>query len=189
MTMRKAIKKEVYPSKRHMNLYYKPDHTTVPATVALYALFGLVILLGAGKLLVFDKVTELSAKQKTYQQDAQQLEQYEQQLADYDEISWQYSLYSATEEESAQVDRMEVLDLLDKTVRAEAEIESVTVEGTQVLVQFSTKDLQQTARLVQQLESSPIVAHTTVNSAFTTERGQTAVSTSILIDLQKEETP
>jgi hypothetical protein len=117
------------------------------------------------------------------------LEQYEQQLADYDEISWQYSLYSATEEESAQVDRMEVLDLLDKTVRAEAEIESVTVEGTQVLVQFSTKDLQQTARLVQQLESSPIVAHTTVNSAFTTERGQTAVSTSILMDLQKEETP
>lgn len=34
------------PTKRTMNLYFKPDRTTRPATVALYVLFVLVVLLG-----------------------------------------------------------------------------------------------------------------------------------------------
>lgn len=38
-----------YPAKRSMNLFYKPDRTTKPATIALYVLFVLVCLLGLGK--------------------------------------------------------------------------------------------------------------------------------------------
>ena len=32
-------KKSAYPTKTSMNLFYKPDRTTKPATVALYTLF------------------------------------------------------------------------------------------------------------------------------------------------------
>ena len=42
------------PTKRTMNLYFKPDRTTRPATVALYVLFVLVVLLGLSKVLVYD---------------------------------------------------------------------------------------------------------------------------------------
>jgi len=49
-----SVRKTGYPVKRSMNLYYKPDRTTKPATVALYVLFALVCLLGLGKFLVYD---------------------------------------------------------------------------------------------------------------------------------------
>ena len=39
-------KRASYPTKRTMNLFYKPDRTTKPATIALYILFGLVCILG-----------------------------------------------------------------------------------------------------------------------------------------------
>ena len=47
-------RKAAYPAKRSMNLFYKPDRTTKPATIALYVLFVLVCLLGLGKFLVYD---------------------------------------------------------------------------------------------------------------------------------------
>ena len=42
------------PTKGTMNLYYKPDRTTKPATIALYVLFALTVLLGLSKVLVYD---------------------------------------------------------------------------------------------------------------------------------------
>ena len=47
-------KRASYPTKRTMNLFYKPDRTTKPATIALYILFGLVCILGLSKFLVYD---------------------------------------------------------------------------------------------------------------------------------------
>ena len=44
------MKQSAYPTKTSMNLFYKPDRTTKPATAALYVLFVLVCLLGLGKL-------------------------------------------------------------------------------------------------------------------------------------------
>ncbi|WP_304737756.1 hypothetical protein, partial [Dubosiella newyorkensis] len=43
-----------YPEKRTMNLFYKPDRTTKPATIALYLLFAFTVLLGLSKVLVYD---------------------------------------------------------------------------------------------------------------------------------------
>ena len=47
-------KKPVYPTKRSMNLYFKEDRTTAPATAALYVLFAAAVLLGLGKIMVYD---------------------------------------------------------------------------------------------------------------------------------------
>ena len=46
--------KTTVPTKGTMNLYYKPDRTTKPATIALYVLFALTVLLGLSKVLVYD---------------------------------------------------------------------------------------------------------------------------------------
>ena len=57
-------KKDVYPSKKTINLYYKEDKTTRPSTIALYALFIAVVLLAVSKVVVFDRLDELTKVEK-----------------------------------------------------------------------------------------------------------------------------
>ena len=42
-------KKDEYPVKQTLNLYYKPDRTTKPATIALYVLFVLTCCMTCGR--------------------------------------------------------------------------------------------------------------------------------------------
>ena len=77
-------KKAVYPSKTSMNLFYKPDRTTKPATAALYVLFALVCLLGLSKLLVYDLWMEKQAAEQGYEMALEELADITIQLEDYD---------------------------------------------------------------------------------------------------------
>lgn len=181
------MKKTAYPAKTSMNLFYKPDRTTKPATVALYVLFVLVCLLGLSKLLVYDLWQENKQAQQSLAAVQGQLSGAMAQLADYDEVRERYNRYSATDEERALIDRMEVLALLDSAA-GEAELDVVAINGNQVQVQFSSVTLAQTAEIVNRLEASPLVAGTVVNTASTTENAGALAQTSIMIQLQKEGT-
>lgn len=174
-----------------MNLFYKPDRTTKPATIALYVLFALVCLLGLGKFLVYDIWAETTQAQRTLAAAEQQLQDVQLELTDYDQVRERYSRYSATEEERALIDRMEVLALLDEAVGTAASMDALSISGDTVQLQFSGVTLAQTAEIVKKLEASPIVAYTMVNTASTTQSGAPAdasapVQASVLIQLQKE---
>ena len=179
-----------YPAKRSMNLFYKPDRTTKPATIALYVLFVLVCLLGLGKFLVYDLWAETAQARQSLTTAEAQLQGVLLELTDYSEVWERYSRYSATEEERDLIDRMEVLALLDQAVGAS--LNAVSISGETVQLQFSGVTLAQTAQIVSALEASPIVAYTMVNTAATTQgEGGSAdasapVQASVLIQLQKE---
>ena len=89
------------------------------------------------------------------------------ELVDYNEVQERYIRYSATEEEQSLVDRMEVLALLDVAMGG-AKLDSVSISGNQARVQLSNVTLAHIAEIVRNLEASPIVAGTTVNTAATT---------------------
>ena len=181
-----------YPAKRSMNLFYKPDRTTKPATIALYVLFVLVCLLGLGKFLVYDLWAETAQARQSLTAAEAQLQGVLLELTDYSEVWERYSRYSTTEEERDLIDRMEVLALLDEAVGSTASMDAVSIGGDTVQLQFSGVTLAQTARIVKALESSPIVSYTMVNTAATTQsEGAPAddsapVQASVLIQLQKE---
>ena len=178
-----------YPAKRSMNLFYKPDRTTKPATVALYVLFALVCLLGLGKFLVYDIWVETTQAQQALAAAERQRGSLLLELTDYNEVWERYSRYSATEEERAAIDRMEVLELLDGALGGSAELNTVAIGGDAVQLQFSGVTLAETARIVRALEASPMVAGTRVNTASTTEGSGALVQASVFIQLQKEEGP
>lgn len=182
MSRRKAD----YPVKRSMNLYYKPDRTTKPATAALYILFALTCLLGLAKVMVYDLWAETREAEQIAATEQARMEGVMLELADYGEVRERYSLYSATEEEQATIDRMEVLALLDGALGSRAEMNTVSIGGDTVQLQFSGVTLAETAQIVRTLESSPIVASTRVNTASTTEGAGALVQASVLIQLQKE---
>ncbi len=181
-------RKATYPAKRTMNLFYKPDRTTRPATVALYVLFVLTCLLGLSKVLVYDLWAQTRQAELILATEEARLNGVMAELADYAAVQERYSRYSATEEEQALIDRMEVLALLDGAVGSVAEMNAVSISGDTVQVQFSGVTLAQTAQIVRNLESSPIVAGTVVNTASTTEADGAHVQAGIRIQLQKEVT-
>lgn len=195
-------RKAEYPTKTSMNLYYKPDRTTKPSTVALYSLFALVILLGLAKWLVYDLWAEKTAADRALAAAQEELDSAMLQLADYDEIRLRYVRYSATEEEEKLVDRMDVLAMLDGAV-GNAQLNSIAVNGERVQVQLSNVTLARIAEIVRNLESSPLVAGTVVNTAATTGDNYTAdpadeifaaeeewdlVQANIMIELKNPET-
>lgn len=174
------------PTKRTMNLYFRADRTTKPATIALYVLFVLVVLLGLSKVLVYDLWAKVDSARTSFAAVESQLDGVMKELSGYDEVKEQYQRYSATDEERELVDRMEVLALLDQAVGISARLDSVSVSGMSVQVQFQRVTLAETADIVRRLEASPIVERITVNTAATTEEDTDLVSASILIQLQKE---
>lgn len=186
------MKKKAYRLKSSMNLFYKPDRTTKPATVALYVLFVLVCLLGLGKLLIYDLWVEVEEARRTLAVEEERLNDVMLQLADYDEVKERYCRYAATDEERALIDRMEILSLLDKTVGVTASMEIISVTGDTVQLEFSGVTLAETAQIVKRLEESPLVASTTVSTASTTQEEGSAVDysapvkTNMTILLQKE---
>lgn len=178
-------KKTAYPTKTYMNLFYKPDRTTKPSTIALYVLFALVVLLGLSKWLVYDVWADNQAAQRSLAAAQDEFDGVMLQLTDYDEVKERYFRYSATDEERALVDRMDALAMLDGAV-GNAALDSIAINGDRVQIQVSNVTLAQTADIVSRLEKSPLVASTVVNTAATTRDEGDLVQASIVIQLQKE---
>lgn len=182
-----AGKKTVYPTKRSMNLYFKVDRTTAPATAALYVLFALAVLLALGKIMIYDFMMQekqlesqlLSLEQRTVQQ-MQQLENYDQVLEDY--------IRSVpTQQEQDQPDVMELLSLIDTTIRPAARVSQVDIADNQVVISFSGVTLAQAADLVVRLEQSPLVANTQVDTASSID-GNQQVEVHVYFQVAQEET-
>ena len=181
MSRRKAD----YPIKRSMNLYYKPDRTTKPATAALYILFALTCLLGLAKVMVYDLWAETRDAERVLTFEQTRLEGVMAELADYEQVLDQYHRYAATEEEEGIVDRMRVLRLLDSAIGTGPRLDSIAISGDVVQVRVSGVTLAQTARIASTLETSPIVEKTVVTTASTTEAAD-QMTAGVHIYLKKE---
>ena len=70
---------------------------------------------------------------------------------------------------------------------AGAAMDSISITGDTVQVQFSGVTLAQTAEIVRNLETSSLVAGTMVNTASTTQDNNAQVQASVLIQLYREE--
>lgn len=178
-------RKETYPTKTTMNLYYKLDRTTKPSTISLYALFAAVVLLALAKILVYDVWQENRAAQRSLAAAQDELNGVLMQLTDYDEVQQRYFRYAATDEERALVDRMDVLAMLDSTVGI-AKIDSISISGARVQIQVSDVTLAQIATIVSNLESNQLVSGVVVSTASTTGSDSDLTRTSISIQLRKE---
>lgn len=181
-----AGKKAAYPTKRSMNLYFKEDRTTAPATIALYVLFAAVVLLGLGKIMVYDFVSQEKQLESQVAALEQRTAQQMQQLADYDQVLEDYIRALPTQQELEQADIMELLALIDTVIRPVAQVSQVAVTEHQVVVSFSGVTLAQAADLVVQLEQSPLVANTQVDTASSTGEAE-LVEVHVYFQLAQEE--
>ena len=175
-------KRRTYPTKTTKNLYFRENRGTKPATILLYVLFVLVLLLAAGKFLVLDRVLAVDALEDEAVRMESQTASVMARLGEYPAVLEEYTRLAPTERERALTDRMDVLDLIDEVIRPAAHISQVTIQDQQVLVEFSGVTLVETADIVSRLEASPLVARTTVDTAAS-EEDRATVDVDMLIEL------
>ena len=175
-------KRRTYPTKTTMNLYFRENRGTKPATILLYVLFVLVLLLAAGKFLVLDRVLAVDALEDEAVRMESQTASVMARLGEYPAVLEEYTRLAPTERERALTDRMDVLDLIDEVIRPAAHISQVTIQDQQVLVEFSGVTLVETADIVSRLEASPLVARTTGDTAAS-EEDRATVDVDMLIEL------
>lgn len=180
-------KKTAYPTKRSMNLYFKVDRTTVPATAALYVLFAAAVLLGLGKIMIYDFVSQEKQLESQVLELEQRAAQQMQQLTSYDQVLEDYIRSIPTQQEQAQADVMELLDLIDTTIRPTAQVSQVSISGNEVVISFSGVTLAQAADLVVRLEESPLVDNIQVDTASSTA-GTEQVEVHVYFQVPQEET-
>ena len=165
-------KKETYPTKKRMNLYFKVDRTTAPATAALYISFVVVVLVALSKVMILDPWLEV----RGLEEQARQLEEENAalllQLKDFSKVQEEYLRIAPTEEEQAQGDILEVLQLIDGVLRPSAQVKQVSVSENKVLLTFSGVTLGESAQLVSLLEQSPLVTGASVDTAVSREEDQ-----------------
>lgn len=166
-TKAKKKKKDVYPSKKVMNLYFKEDKTSRTSTMFLYGLFGVVLILAVLKFGVIDMMTDLNAAKEAYEDKQKDLSKYEKELENYQSVVSQHNRYSNSylKENEIFCDRMDILSMLEETVFAKGKVSNVSISDNTVSVNFTGLDLEQTASLTKTIEEYPIVTDVTVNTA------------------------
>ena len=183
--------KETYPTKKRMNLYFKVDRTTAPATAILYISFVVVVLVALSKVMILDPWLEV----RGLEEQARQLEEENAalllQLKDFSKVQEEYLRIAPTEEEQAQGDILEVLQLIDGVIRPSAQVKQVSVSENKVLLTFSGVTLGESAQLVSLLEQSPLVTEASVDTAVSREedQGLSEVHVYFEINMEKEVQP
>lgn len=187
-TKAKKKKKDVYPSKRVINLYFKEDKTSHPATMVLYGLFGIVLLLAFAKFLVVDLITDLNIAEKTYEQNLKNLNQYTEAVKDYKDVVTQYNRYSDSflNDNEILCDRIDILEMLEETIFVEGKVSNITISSNTISVNLTGVDLEQTAILKNKIEGYPIVKSVSVSTA--SYGGNYSARMTIIVTEEVEET-
>lgn len=180
--------KEGYPTKTTLNLYYREDKTTGPATIALYVLFGLVLLIAFIKFGIYDIQEECRALETQLEDQQMYSDAMMIALKDYNQVKAEYSRYTQNylEEKEILQDRIRLFDMLEETVFAQSKFSSVSIIEDSILLSYTGLDLEETAALSALLLEYTCVKQVDVQSASLSvndNSGIVEVQTSMIIDL------
>lgn len=159
-------KKDVYPSKKTINLYYKENDSTTVSTIILDVLFVVVVLFGLAKFMFIDVISERNEALEKLEKAQNHLDYQLEAIADYDAVSDEYARYSYAilVEEQGIHDRMEVIKMLEETVFQKSMITNVSIVGNIISISYNGLDLNGTAQLIEQIQAYAIVEHVQVNN-------------------------
>lgn len=185
----KKITKAKYPEKTSINLAMREDEQgDSKLYIALFALF-LVALGFFVKFAVVNQMAKATAAEAAYTSTMSEIQALEDYTKDYAQVKEEYSHYSngyLNEEESAQADRMQVLNLIESCVFTRADVQSFELTGNTVTVTISETQLTTVSAIVSALQADERTEYVTVYTAGTNNRetGSQLVTANIMIELR-----
>ncbi len=160
------------PAKRSINLVGVGEKP-IQVSVALPAIILIILAAAAfSKFGVIDRMMALSRAQQEVSRLRTELTQAYATLEGFGELAEEYAHYTysgMTNEELTRVDRVLVVDLVQRIITPEKFYGSWTVSGNQLSISITGSTLQDINLLVQALNEDDLVDFCTVRTAATTD--------------------
>lgn len=166
---KKGGKVKKLPAKRVLNLAVKEKTINTPSrAIPLFALLLALIALFS-KFGVSDRLGAAMKAETAAQAAEEQLAQMKVLTADYEQVRAEYErrVFDDLDTLTAGADAMDLLALLEEKLMAHARVENFSAQDPIVSVSLSGVTLAETAKLVNALEESPMVASVMVYTANT----------------------
>ena len=182
-----------YPTKRLVNLAQRESNSKSVVTLVA-GVCVIVVLAGCvAKFGVYDQLERQNAAERAYNQVHSQYTEMKNELEGYDDVLQEYRTYSRSwmrQNSSGQfvsVDRMDVLQLLEKQLMPCGTVNSVSVSGDVMVVAMSGMNLEEISAMFAVVQEQPIVASASLNIASTEKNTNAELDFSVTIVLQPAE--
>ena len=193
LDQKKAPRAVKLPTKTHVNLAKRESKKRDATTLGIGAAIILVLVILVAKFGVYDQYARLQKAESEYDAVHAQYTEMQEALADYPNVLERYRTYArawmeqSDENGFVQVDRMEVLDLLENYMIPYGTLNNFAIQDSTVVVSMSGMNLQEISNMFARLQSRPIVASASLNLASTEETSQnTDLDFSVTIELKPE---
>ena len=173
LNMEIGKKKEIYPSKKTINLYYREDVSSKISTLVLDIVFVVVVVFAILKVAVFDIVAERNDALEKLERLQHTLDQQMVALEKYDEVADEYARYSYKflVDGIEYQDRMEVLSMLENTVFKDGNISNVSIAGNKISLSFKGLNLDECAQLIAEIQSYEMVENVEISNQTGSSNG------------------
>lgn len=183
--LNKEIKlvKDVYPSKRSINFIVDNEAKYNKLSVIVFGVF-IVALLAFTKFGVIDTLTKTSALESNYNSYQSQIDTLNEQLSNYDEVSEKYNEIVGdflTESEANSLNRMDIIDMLEKDVMSYVDITNFSVSGNQISVYTGVTDLNTVSRVLNVLQSDSRTSYVSISRTIANSDNSELVTADIEI--------
>jgi len=188
-TVKRSKKGMITEAKRTMNFVHHESSFKLRNVLP-------VILLLAIAIPVFVKMgflDPLEEKNRAYNQLAakqEQLVSVQSRMGDFEQLSRDYGRYSyglMNDSEINLVNRMDVLNLLEKEIASKASIENFAVNNNVLTMNIYGVTLEQASTIVNRLESNALVSQASVNSANASDGLEARIFISITLSKEVKE--
>lgn len=176
-----AKRGNINPKKRTMNFVHHKSNFNVVKMLPV----ALVIIIAAAAFVKIGFLDQLDKKTRAYGELASKQEQLAManaRLTGYDEIAHEYGRYSygwMSDSEVNLVDRIDILELVEKKIAPTATVENIAINNNVLTMNLHGITLEQTSKMVKELEASEMVERATVYSASAANDGAASIFISI----------
>ncbi len=160
------------PDKRSINMAVVGQKKTRASTAILALILIIVAAVAIAKFAVMDRLEGVEREQQKVRDLRSQLTAANAKIDSFGELQEKYAHYTLTDltkEELNRVERSDVVELIERVVLPEAELNSWTVKQNQLTLNITMDTLQDTNELAQKLNEEEMVSFATVKNAVTNE--------------------
>ena len=168
-----------YPQKKSIN-FIKAEEKQNSKIHMCMAVFGVVLLLVLGKFFVVDLVMGAMNQKENYEQMEERIEKLRELSASYDDVRDEYNRLGnghLTVEEKSEMDRMEILDVIDRKIQSQAKIVSIDIQQNTAIVVMDGSSLQKVSMIAENVEKDNRVSYVSVSTAGSNVEGGKVTAT------------
>lgn len=178
-----------YPDKQTINLaVQETDKVKVRNQLISFGLF-LICLVVFAKFAVIDRLNAAEEAKRAYLETQQQIQMMGERTKEYSKVQELYSKLNnsfLSESEAVEIDRMEIMSIVEECVLDKANMESINITKNQVMISIVDTTLESVSEIVAALEANEKTAYVTVSTAGTEKSGEEnkAISADIMVQLK-----